>query len=212
MAERITGPLTIGGPPASSLLWRNKVQRLPGIPAGSLVFLAATGVIGVVLAGCLFVSCFSLLAPPPAPMRPAAPISTRTGRSPEPAVAVAAAVSPNIGRTAPASPLPGPSIATLPLATPTLSGRDIARATARGEAFFQNGDLAVARFFFQLAADARDRQAALRLGESFDPAFLPHRAGGGELKAAVYWYRRALDLGAGEAASHLDRLGAATSR
>jgi len=211
MAEQIPGPFAIGGPPADGLLRRNKVRRLPGIPAGNLVFLTSTGIVGLVLAGGLFAACFSLLAPPPAQMRPAAPMSSRTGPPPGPAFAVAAAVSPAIAHTAPV-PLPAPAVATLPPAAPTLSGGDITRAIARGEAFFHNGDLALARFFFQAAADAGDPQAALRLGESFDPAFLPHRAGRGDLKAAVYWYRRALELGAGDAASHLDRLGAATSR
>jgi hypothetical protein len=212
MAERITGPFAIGGPPAGSLSQHDKIRLLSVIPAGSLAFLAATGIVGVVLAGGLFAACFSLLAPPPARMPSAVAVSIRTRPSPQPADAVAAAMSPAaMPRSAPV-PLPGPAVATPPPAGTILSGGDIARAIARGDAFFRNGDPVMARFFFQLAADAGDRRAALRLGESFDPNFLAHYGERADPQAALYWYRRALDLGATDAASHLDRLDAATSR
>jgi hypothetical protein len=211
MAERITGPFAIGGPPAGSLSQHDKVRLLSVIPAGSLAFLAATGIIVVVLAGGLFAACFSLLAPPPARIPSAVAVSIRTRPSPQPADAVAAAMSPAMQRSAPA-PLPGPAMATPPPAGTILSGGDISRAIARGDAFFRNGDLVMARFFFQLAAEAGDRRATLRLGESFDPNFLAHFEARADPKAALYWYRRAIDLGATDAFSHLDRLDAATSR
>jgi hypothetical protein len=195
MAERITGPFAIGGGPASSL-----------------AFLAATGIVGTVLVGGLFAACFSLLAPPPLRMRPAAPISIAAGSFSGPAEAVAATEASGIEHTALTSPppQPDPAVATLPPAT-MLSAGDIARAIARGDAFSHNGDLAVARFFFQLAADAGDRRAALRLGETFDPAFLTHRRGRGNPQAARYWYQRALDLGASDAPSRLAKLEAETN-
>jgi hypothetical protein len=216
MAEQIPGPFAIGGAAAGSLLPpHNGVRRLPEMPAGSLAFLTATGIVGAVLVGGLFAACFSLLtSTPPARQGPAALISIRAGPSPGPADAVAMAVSPVTERTALASPtaLPGPTGATLSPAAATLSVGDIARALARGDAFFHNGDLAMARFFFQLAVDAGDRRAALRLGETFDPAFLTHRRGRSDTKAARYWYQRALDLGAKDAASHRDSLDVETSR
>lgn len=195
MAERVTGSFAIGGG-----------------QAGSLAFLAVTGIVGIVLVGGLFAACFSLLAPPAPRMHPAAPISIVAGPSPGPADAVAASEARDIEHKALASPTPqqDAAIATLPGAT-TLSGGDIARAITRGDAFSHNGDLAVARFFFQLAADAGDRRAALRLGETFDPAFLTHRQGHGDPQAARYWYQRALDLGASDAPSRLYKLEAETN-
>ena len=71
----------------------------------------------------------------------------------------------------------------------------------RGDRLFGVGDIASARLFYERAADAGDAQAALRLGGTYDPAFL-QRAQlrlPGDPKLAVFWYRRAQELGAGEA-------------
>ena len=73
---------------------------------------------------------------------------------------------------------------------------------ARGDALFRIGDVASARGFYERAAEKGNGQAALRLGESYDPSFLHHahlptvRA---DASAAVFWYRRARDLGVTEA-------------
>jgi TPR repeat protein len=67
---------------------------------------------------------------------------------------------------------------------------------------FSAGDLAAARLFYERAADAGEAQAAIRLGETFDPIFLDHshlHGVRGNVEAAVFWYRRAEDLGAAEA-------------
>jgi hypothetical protein len=82
------------------------------------------------------------------------------------------------------------------------SAAEIATLLARGDALFRSGDLAAARLFYQRAADAGDGQAAIRLGETFDPVFLEHaqlREARGDLELALSWYRRARDLGATEA-------------
>jgi hypothetical protein len=71
----------------------------------------------------------------------------------------------------------------------------------RGDRLFGVGDIASARLFYERAADAGDGQAALRLGETYDPAFL-ERAQlrvQGDRALAVFWYRRARELGASEA-------------
>jgi hypothetical protein len=72
----------------------------------------------------------------------------------------------------------------------------------RGDAFFSAGDVTSARLFYQRGFDAGDGAAALRLGATFDAAFL-ERAGlsnvWSDLKQAVAWYRRARDLGNPEA-------------
>jgi TPR repeat protein len=62
--------------------------------------------------------------------------------------------------------------------------------------------VASARLFYERAADAGNGEAALRLGETYDPNFLERaklRAVQGDLKAAVHWYRRARELGVVEA-------------
>ena len=59
-----------------------------------------------------------------------------------------------------------------------------------------------ARLFYERAAEAGDGEAALRLGESYDPAFLAraHLSGvRGDALAAARWYRRAHVLGTIEA-------------
>jgi TPR repeat protein len=73
---------------------------------------------------------------------------------------------------------------------------------ARGDVLFGKGDLAAARLLYERAADAGDGQAALRLGETFDPVFLDqaHLSGvRGDSGTAMSWYRRARDLGAADA-------------
>jgi hypothetical protein len=74
---------------------------------------------------------------------------------------------------------------------------EISALMARGDELFRIGDLASARLFYERAVDAGHRQAALRLGESYDPSFLalngiPVR---GDAVLAARWYKRAIDFG-----------------
>lgn len=68
----------------------------------------------------------------------------------------------------------------------------------RGDAALAKGDIAAARLFYRSAADKGDAAAALRLGNSYDPAFLA-RLGvlgmRGDAAEAASWYRRARQLG-----------------
>jgi len=79
----------------------------------------------------------------------------------------------------------------------------------RGDTFFATGDLASARLFYEHAAAAGNATAALRLGGTFDPSFLA-RARIDQIQAdaaiALYWYRRARDLGNGDAQILLKRM------
>ena len=78
----------------------------------------------------------------------------------------------------------------------------MAMLLSRGDSLFANGDVVSARLFYERAAEAGHGQAALRLGESYDPAFLAQARLYGirsDLSAAVFWYRRARELGLGEA-------------
>ena len=82
------------------------------------------------------------------------------------------------------------------------SAQSIPAFRERGDALLAMGDLAAARLFYERAADAGDGEAALRLGETYDPDFLPrirfYGAQGSRLMAA-HWYQRARELGAGDA-------------
>ena len=106
-------------------------------------------------------------------------------------------ISPPAALTAeqvPASSAPAPS----PESNPRLSAGQITELLDRGDSFLHAGDVASARLFYERAADAGDWQAAIRMGATFDPAFLG-RAGVrtvGEPTKAQSWYRDALDLGA----------------
>jgi class 3 adenylate cyclase len=103
-----------------------------------------------------------------------------------------------------APPPPAP-----PAASPHLSTEEIAEFLARGDALLRTGDVASARLFYERAAVAGDGQAALRMGATFDPAFLdraPLRAARGDPAEARVWYRRARDLGEGEAERRLKSL------
>ncbi len=92
--------------------------------------------------------------------------------------------------------LPTPPVAARPAAA------ELAALVARGDEIFATGDVASARLFYERAADAGDAQAALRMGESFDPGFLDQahvRGAKGDPATAISWYRRARDLGSAEA-------------
>ena len=124
-------------------------------------------------------------APPADPT--AAPASAETGWQ-----AVPAAVTADKAR----APLPLPA-------------EQITALLTRGDAFVRTRDIASARLFYERAADAGNGRAALRMGESFDPAFLDsigiHRMLG-DRQLALSWYRRARDLGDAEAALLLQKL------
>jgi hypothetical protein len=94
-------------------------------------------------------------------------------------------------------------------AVPTFSGAEIAALLARGDWWFATGDVASARLFYERAAGAGEARAAVKLGETFDPAFLSRlklRGVRADSDMAVFWYRRARDLGANDAGSRLLRL------
>jgi TPR repeat protein len=71
----------------------------------------------------------------------------------------------------------------------------------RGDALLSSGDITSARLFYERAAEAGNAEAALRLGEMYDPAFL--RRSRFQAKAdssrASFWYGRARELGSTEA-------------
>jgi hypothetical protein len=87
------------------------------------------------------------------------------------------------------------AVGPLHAASPPLSTEVIALLLARGDTFLRRGDVASARAFYERAADAGGGRAALRMGATFDPAFLGVR---GDPAEARRWYQRARDLGEAE--------------
>jgi hypothetical protein len=140
---------------------------------------------------------------------PAVPFAPPTGKpSAVGSVPASDAKDPSFGKGAPGSevreaypPEPAPtSLAAAPEREETsrLSSAQVTELLSRGDSFLHAGDVASARLFYERAADAGDWQAAIRMGATFDPAFLA-RAGvraGGDPAQAQSWYRHALDLGA----------------
>jgi hypothetical protein len=111
------------------------------------------------------------------------------------------------------SPLSAPGFPSpAPRNQPTVadfSATEIARLLSRGDWLFSTGDVASARLLYEHAADAGVARAAVRLGETFDPIYLDYshlRGLHGDPSTAVFWYRRARDLGATGVASRLTRL------
>jgi TPR repeat protein len=73
--------------------------------------------------------------------------------------------------------------------------------------FVVTGDISSARLLYERAVEAGDGRAALRMGATFDPAFLDQvniRGAFGDQRQALSWYRRARDLGQAEAERRLN--------
>ena len=86
-----------------------------------------------------------------------------------------------------------------PPTKPAVSGAEIAALLARGDWLFATGDVGSARLLYERAAEAGEAGAAVRLGETFDPIFLDKahlREARADSGMAMFWYRRARDLGA----------------
>jgi hypothetical protein len=148
-----------------------------------------------------------------------APAVTPTPSLPPPGglVTTAARTQPNKPELAitPATPTPEtastgvPPGSQKPPTRPAFSGVEVTTLLARGDWLFATGDVDSARLLYERAAQAGDAQGAVRLGQTFDPVFLD-RAHLREARAdpgmAVFWYRRARDLGAMGITSRLKSL------
>jgi hypothetical protein len=127
---------------------------------------------------------------PVQPPAPAATTPSMVASEPKPSASIQAV--PAETERIPATPSPGPGP----------SAVDTATLVARGDALVGVRDIASARLFYERAAEMGDGPAALRMGATFDPAFL-ERAGirgtKGDQQEALSWYERARDLGDTEA-------------
>jgi hypothetical protein len=96
---------------------------------------------------------------------------------------------------------------------PAPSSADLAQAdrlVGKGESYLARGDIAIARQYFERAAELGLPIAALRMAETQDPRELARRGVHGvkaNLDEARRWYQRALELDVPEAGSKLRRLG-----
>src|SRR5262249_33745908 len=80
----------------------------------------------------------------------------------------------------------------------------------RGQELMRHGDLAAARLVLRHAADAKNAEAALTLGATYDPIILRELRVYGlsaDVGMARTWYEKAKELGSPEAARRLDKLG-----
>jgi TPR repeat protein len=144
----------------------------------------------------------------PAPPAPAveppspAPIVARDAPAQTAAIEPSAAQPGEVSAAAPAAPAPTAT-------SDSASAGEAARLLMRADQLLALGDMASAREFFELAADAGDATASYRLGQTYDPLFLRQAAVRGvaaDPAKAAAWYRRAAQGGSGEAAQRLAQL------
>jgi hypothetical protein len=131
-------------------------------------------------------------------------------------VGPSAIMAPGDGETKPTllppRPLPAGRPQLVPR-TPELPPDEKERAeklVAQGERFLTQGNVAIARQFFQRAADAGFAAAAVRLAATYDPGELARLQVQGvvpDRAEAKKWYERARELGAAEAEERLAKLG-----
>jgi hypothetical protein len=185
------------GPVASAVFWAGPVPRALPLPAAAAGLPAAP----------------AQVAPPPGPQGPPAPAAL--GQAPP-----RAAESRHAALPAPASVPPppaardqpgaaAPQAGTQPAIQPAMEPAMQAVMLRRGQALLAIGDISGARLFLERAASRDSAAAAMALAETYDPGRL---AGLGVIglpadpAAALSWYRRALGLGAPEAADRIATL------
>jgi hypothetical protein len=129
-----------------------------------------------------------------------APVEPVRAAAPPPAPAPkVAALQPEL-RPAPPEPVHN---------VPQLTANELAILMARGRRLMESGDLSSARPVYRRAAEAGYAEAALALGETYDPVTMRERRVFGmvpDVKQARHWYERARDLGSPEAPTRLQRL------
>jgi hypothetical protein len=199
--------VTIAG---KSLIEAGVVEIHPDAAARAIIGVARLGEHQAILPGTEAnpAAAKSLVAQPGGPeLRTAQPDLAEFHMS-QPATAEPESAQPDRSETPSVQPDPvGPQLAKLDHAeSQTVQPeRSEARLTAeqiralldRGDAFVSMADMNAARLSYERAAAAGNADAAVRLGATFDPAFLG-QAGltnvRGDVNAAEYWYRRARDL------------------
>jgi len=117
----------------------------------------------------------------------------------------------------PAKPAEPPPVASVPKPAPRhadspvvrLDDAEITALIKRGEDFLRSGDLASARLLLRRAAEAGSADAALALGETFDPLYVEQLGAIGikpDPALAREWYQKAAELGSDTARQQLAKL------
>jgi hypothetical protein len=180
------------------------VKPEPDTPAHSITTIASKISLGLVNGEHAAAEDAPLAEAPPneaLPLRAAEPVTALYG---PPSLPPAYAGVPSDAE--PALDLPSSRPATIER---TRSSLLTAALMQRGDALFALGDVAAARLYYERAADAGEAQAAVRLGGTYDPAFLARfhfKGPQGNISVAAYWYQRARELGASEAVGLLEAL------
>jgi hypothetical protein len=220
MAARIAGSAA-GDSWAAERSQESDRPQPVGTGGHSLLFLIVVGIVAAVSTGGLLAAGFLSLPQPKAAKHPVA--SSASAAAPPVRVAATAAVAsaaPPVEKPArkkPAAPAATPSEPPRALATPATApaappaAAAISVALGEGDANFRDGVISTARFYYEQGVDAGSAEAALRLGETFDPAFLTKdhlRRSHADPAAARYWYGRARDLGSSVAKMRIANLDA----
>jgi hypothetical protein len=154
-------------------------------------------------------------APPPDKIAVASPESPASQPQRKPEEITTSALS----SSAPELPLRAPPVPARPrengrtVDRGPASSEDLAQAerlVAKGEGYYAQGNVAVAREYFERAADLGLPLAALKMAETLDARELASRRVQGvkpDPAAAKRWYQRALELNVPEAEARLRRLG-----
>jgi cytoskeletal protein RodZ len=87
-----------------------------------------------------------------------------------------------------------------------IDAAEVAMLVSRGTDFLKAGDFASARLLLRRAAEAGSPSAALMLGTTFDPLFLPQLGPTPDVEQARHWYEKAAELGADGALERLANL------
>ncbi|NJM33600.1 MAG: hypothetical protein HC850_01620 [Rhodomicrobium sp.] len=94
-------------------------------------------------------------------------------------------------------------------AAPSVSPEEEAILLAKGAELIGQGGLAGARLIFEELAQQGSGQAALALARTYDPAYAGAAPAGSivpDIPKALDWYRRAAELGSGEASQRITQL------
>ena len=131
-----------------------------------------------------------LAAPPAAPAGEPSPVAPPAAAASEPSL------------VAPRDAIVATTASKAETTTRPTIPEDAAVLLARGDRLLSIGDVTSARLFYERAVDGGAGLAAVRLGETYDPVFLDRihlRGVRADRGAALFWYRRARDLGATDA-------------
>ena len=92
---------------------------------------------------------------------------------------------------------------------PTLAPAVITELLRRGDALIAIGDISGARRFYTLAAQNNSAEAALKLGDTYNPGFLAQHGTEGllpDMRAARTWYQKAAEFGNEDAKTRITAL------